>query len=217
LKEVLGETPKVMADFNDKPFLEIIISYLKDQGIKRVVLCTGHEAQLVEDYFSGKDLGIDIEFSREEEPLGTGGAIKNAKRKIVSDSFFVLNGDSICDVDLISFLNFHMGKKALVSVVVSEVKENEDFGGIVLDDKCEIISFKEKEKTNSPQHVNAGVYCFEKNIFDLMPAENKFSLEYDLFPNLINKNIYGFCVDQEFLDIGTPERLVEAQKKQGKL
>ena len=217
LKSVLGATPKVMAEIEDKPFLDILVNHLKDQRISRVVLCTGHQAQLVESYFSNNPVGIDIEFSREETPLGTGGALKKAKEKIKSDNFIVVNGDSLCKVELSALLEFHKVKQALASIVVAEVKDASDFGGVGINEDLSISDFSEKERDVAGGYVNAGVYCFNKKVFSLMPGKNKFSMEYDMFPELINKGIYGYCVDNEFLDIGTPERLEKAKETLGDL
>jgi NDP-sugar pyrophosphorylase family protein len=108
--------------------------------------------------------------------------------------------------------NFHRSKLARASVVVSSVKETGDFGRIVLDELSRITGFKEKADT-APGYVNAGVYCFNEDIFSLMPEEAAFSLEYDFFPLLVGKGFYGFPVGEEFFDIGTPQRYEKAKKK----
>src|SRR3989338_5545846 len=118
LKGVVKDVPKVMAQVDGVPFLNLIISYLKKQGIKRVILATGYKAADVEKYFRENNQGIVIDFSREAEPLGTGGAVKNAGPIITSDPFFVLNGDSFCACDLKKFLKFHTTKKADASLIV---------------------------------------------------------------------------------------------------
>ena len=215
LRSVLGAIPKVMAEINDKPFLDILVQHLKAQGVARIVLCTGHQAQLVESYFSSNQIGVGIDFSREEIRLGTGGALKNAKEKIKSDNFIVMNGDSLCKVDLSALLEFHKVKRATASIVVSEVKDASDFGGIEMNEDLSISAFREKESVAFGSYVNAGVYCFNKEVFSLMPDQNRFSLEYDLLPKLVDKGIYGFCVDNGFMDIGTPERLEKAKDTLG--
>jgi D-glycero-alpha-D-manno-heptose 1-phosphate guanylyltransferase len=218
LQSVTQNNQKVMAAVNDKPFLDILIGYLKSQGIQNIVLCAGYKAEAIEDYYRKNAQGLNIKFSTEKEPLGTGGAIKNARAFVESDPFFVLNGDSFCPVDLKLFLQYFYEKKAQTCLAVSQVDESKDFGGIVLNKNFEIVSFKEKE-IEAMSYVNAGVYCFSKNIFNLMPKENKFSIEIDFFPKLIGQKFFGFIVDKAFYDIGTPERYIEAQKvfkKRGK-
>ena len=103
-------------------------------------------------------------------------------------------------------------KKALASIVVSKAKDIQDYGSIILNKDCRIVEFKEKYRRIMDQFVNAGVYCFNQEIFSRMPVQNKFSLEQDFFPELVMKDFYGFVVTEKFLDIGTPERLNKAKK-----
>ena len=194
-----------MDNVGGHPFLDIILSEIKKQGIVRVILCAGYKAEALEEYYRKNHLGLQIEFSKEVEPLGTGGAVKNAKAFVKSDHFFVLNGDSLCRLDLKEIFNFHLVKKAMATIAVSEVKDAKDFGSIVLDKELRIKAFSEKEKS-SAGYVNAGIYVFERKIFDLMPAQKQFSAEKDLFPKLAGKEFYGFITKEEFIDIGTPER-----------
>lgn len=212
LRSVVADKQKVLAQVGDSPFLDILLKNLKRQGIQHVVLCTGYKAEALEDYYRQNPQGLIMEFSREASPLGTGGALKNARYFIGSDPFLVLNGDSFCGVDVKAFLDFHRSKSARASVVVSSVKETSDFGRIALDDLAQITGFKEKADT-APGYVNAGVYCFNEDVFSLMPEDAAFSLEHDLFPALVGKGFYGFVVEEAFLDIGTPQRYEEAKKK----
>ena len=127
-----------------------------------------------------------------------------------------MNGDSLCSLDYQEFLNFYSAKKADAALVLSKVKDNQDFGTITLDRAQKITGFQEKLKTPSgvgESYVNAGVYCFSKKVFDWMPAAAKFMFETDFFPGIVQKEIYGFITQQNFLDIGTPERFKRAQKR----
>ena len=212
LRSEIGETQKAMAKIDEHPFLDILLQDLSRQGFKRVILCTGYQAQLLEDYYRHKDMGLIFEFSRESEPLGTGGAIKLVQGKVQSDSFLVLNGDCYSKVDYKKFLSFHESHKALISMVVSQMEDTKDFGTITLDDMHKVMDFKEKINSEGIKYVNAGIYCFGKNIFALMPKEEKFSLEMDLFPKLTGGEFYGFEIRGSFIDIGTPERYKKAQQ-----
>jgi len=206
LQNVVGDVPKVMAQVDGHPFLDFIIEFLKSQNIERIVLCTGYKASLVEQYYRDRDFGLTIDFSTEDEPLGTGGALKKAREVILSNTFFVLNGDSLLSVDLQIFLNFHLEKKSIASVLVSEVTDGRDFGNLEINDDHQIVNFREKEISTKNQLVNAGIYCFDQNVFSCMPDLNKFSLEKDFFPKLVGNKFYGYYTDKEFIDIGTPER-----------
>lgn len=211
LQPVVSSTSKVMADVGGRPFLDILVGHLKKQGIRRVILCTGYKADQVEGYYRENPQGLAFEFSRESDPAGTGGALKNARYFIESDPFLVFNGDSFCAVDLNAFLDFHQSKLARASVVVSQARDTSSFGKIFLDEDAKITGFREKE-TGGDQGVNAGVYCCNEDIFSFMPDPKRFSIEYDLFPALVDKGFYGFAVDAEFYDIGTPERYAAARQ-----
>ena len=210
LRTVSGETPKVMMDLEGDPFLNLIIKHLASQGINHIILCTGYKADEVERYYRQTDLGVVVDFSREDSPLGTGGAVKNSIPLIETDLFFILNGDSFCPVDLKSLSAFHLQHQARVSVAVSEVKASKDFGGVVIGAKGEVQAFLEKDEKNPQKYVNAGVYCFSREMLNNMPNKKVFSLEYDFFPQLIGKGLYAQVTNKKFFDIGTPQRYNEA-------
>jgi len=220
LQSIVSATSKVMADVSGRPFLDIVIAHLKKQGIRRVILCTGYKADQIEDYYRKNSQGLTFEFSRESDPLGTGGALKNAWYFIESEPFLVFNGDSFCAVDLGALLDFHQSKFARASVVVSSSRREpigpaqdvSAFGNIFLDDDMKVVKFREKDPGQGGRGVNAGVYCFNEDILLSMPDTKRFSLEHDVFPALVGKGFYGFCVDQQFYDIGTPERYEAARQ-----
>ncbi len=236
LRPVVGDSPKVIAPIKRRPFLDFILYHLLQEGFRRVILLTGYKAKVVEDHYrpkghpltlprtscflicarhevSGAE-GLTMEFSREKKPLGTGGAVKNARGLIKSNPFFLLNGDSFCPVDYQEFLRFHFSKKAWGSIVLSSFKENRDFGQVVVDPSQRILDFKEKPENNLSAgcHANVGIYCFPKEIFQGMPKAAAFSLEQDVLPGLVQKRMYGFVTDTKFVDIGTPERYQKAKK-----
>ncbi len=212
LRPAVGETQKVMAQVAGRPFLDIVLKYIRKEGLRRAVLCAGYQGEEIRRHYQGKNDGLTIKVIIEKEPLGTGGAVKNAKTLVKSNPFFVFNGDSLCPVRLAEFLKFHSGHKALASVAVSRVKDAGDFGTVSLDGAGKITAFNEKQK-KSAGFVNAGVYCFSEGVFGAMPKEKVFSIEKDFFPLLAGKEFYGFEAGGNFLDIGTPERYEEARRK----
>jgi len=211
LEGLMKGKPKVMAAFGSQPFLDIQLAYLKVNGFKRIILCTGHKAEGIEDYYRENSQGLIIDYSREEEPLGTGGAIKNAEPIIQSDSFYAMNGDCFCNVPLNSFFSFHESRGGVATIVASKVKEKKDFGSILIDGDDQILGFKEKQQKDVSPYLNAGQYLFTNKVLSMMP-EGKFSLEYDIFPQLVGKGFYAFKLEEAFFDIGTPERLKKAQQ-----
>ncbi len=209
LRPVILDRPKVLAKIGEKTFLDILIGELTEQGFRNIILCVGYLKDKIKDHFQ-YERDYNISFSEEEEPLGTGGALKKARPLIKSDPFMVLNGDSICKINFRDFYGFHVSKKASLSMVLVRTKEAKDFGSVVLDKSQRITSFKEKVAGRDESLINAGIYIMQKDIFSLMPEEKHFSLEYDFFPKLIEDKCYGFITDNELIDIGTPERYEKA-------
>jgi D-glycero-alpha-D-manno-heptose 1-phosphate guanylyltransferase len=209
LRPVVTDKPKVLASFGKSTFLDILIDSLQKNGFGKFVFCIGYMKDQIKNHFKHRD-DIFIFFSEEDEPLGTGGALKKARPLITSETFVVMNGDSICDIDYPEFFRFHKNKKAVLSMALVQMKETQDFGSVVMNDLNEITSFKEKVTDANPCLVNAGVYFMQKEIFSYMPEKNHFSLENDFFPSMIGGRCVGFITNSELIDIGTPERYEKA-------
>lgn len=206
IKSVIKDVPKVMAPINGKPFIDLLIENLSQQGFTKIVLCVGYmKDKIINHYRDWKH--VDIVISSEETPLGTAGAIKNAERFIHSDNFIVLNGDSFCNFQYIDLIKFHLSKKSALSVVVSKIEETKDYGQIGLNKQKQIVSFCEKTITQEVEYTNSGIYCYNKIILSHIPKNKKYSNEYELFPAMIKSyKCYGFISNSKFWDIGTPER-----------
>lgn len=213
LRSVTGKSPKALASINGVAFLDLLIGNLRSQGFKRVILCLGYKAREIIHHYKKNTFGIELVFIKEKTALGTGGAIKNARASIQSQTFFVLNGDCLCDVSFLDFLKFHRTKNALASMVLSKIKDKQDFGCVRTDIRGRIVCFKEKDDTDFKRFASAGIYCFEKEIFKSMPRKQAFSVEHEFFPRLVKKDFWGYVVNSEFMDIGTPERYQKAQEK----
>lgn len=207
------EGPKVLAKIGEKTFLDILVDNLLMRGFKNIILSVGYLKEEIKKHFNYKHNKIydyTVAFSEEEEPLGTGGALKKAKTQIRSDPFMVINGDSICEVNFRSFIKFHIEKKALLSMVLVHSNTAQDYGSVSLDGLQKITDFNEKIAGKSDNLINAGIYLMKKEIFTYMPKQKKFSLEYELFPKIIKNRCYGFLTENELIDIGTPERYEKA-------
>ena len=211
LKSVVSDRPKPMAEINGRSFLDILIGYVSGFGFRRFILCTGYMADFIIQHYSASETQVEIVFSPEDIPLGTGGAVKNAEKFVKSETFMVVNGDSFCPVDLSQFLDFHSKKGALVSMVVVESEDVRDFGTICLDDSQRIVLFEEK-KEGKKSFINAGIYLFQKGVFSLIPSHVRYSLEHDLFPTLVGQKFYGYVTQEKLIDIGTPERYEQAKR-----
>jgi len=213
LKKVSGNIPKPMIHIGKRPFLTILIDYLRRLGFKRFILGIGYKADSIKNYYKKHKIpGVEIVFSRENQPLGTGGAVKKAKRLIKSKVFLVLNGDSFSEFDAKNFIKFYKEKKAQILILLRKVKNNQDYGSVTASKKLEIISFDEKPSCARNNFINGGIYLFNKSVFSKMPKDAKFSLERDFFPWMIGKGLYGYKQDGFFIDIGTPQRYFAAKK-----
>lgn len=214
LKSVIGETPKPMVEVGGKPFLLFLIESLRDRGILNIILCVGYKHEIVEEFFGdGRKFGVRISYAIERDLLGTAGAIKNAEALLGGvDRFFVLNGDSFLDFDIEKFYDFHIRKKSDFSFVVTDSGEKHRSGNLILDKESRLTKFKEKDEINAdedPTYINAGIYLVNKSVFTLIPNGDRFSLEYDLVPQMMQNgmNVYGHVVSEDLIDIGTPESL----------
>jgi D-glycero-alpha-D-manno-heptose 1-phosphate guanylyltransferase len=206
LKSVVSDRPKPMAEVAGRPFLEWQLLYLRTLGITRAILCTGYKAESVEDHFNtGGEMGMEIMYSREDSPLGTGGAVKQALPLIKTDPFLVLNGDSLCPFDPAVLTKTHEGSGALMTMLVVKVAESNRFGTVCLDGENYIEAFLEKEPTGGPGLINAGVYLMERSLLEDRNEAGYLSLESDVFPRLPFRVMAGLQCEGPFLDIGTPE------------
>ena len=224
LRGVVNDKPKPLADINSRPFLDILIDYVASYGFRRFILCIGYMGDVIKQHYQTRESSLTILFSEEREPLGTGGAIKNAEPLIQSNPFLAMNGDSFCPFDLCAFLDFHTSKGALLSIALVRAEETQDYGVIALGESQRIISFDEKKDRSwslsqvgaglcpSPSFINAGIYLFDSHILSLMPARKAFSLEYNLFPKVINREFYGYVISETLIDIGTPKRYEKAKQ-----
>ncbi len=211
LQGVIKDIPKPMAKIKHRPFLSILIDFIANYGFKHFILCTGYKADIIEKYYRQKNSNLSIEFSKEEKPLGTGGAIKNAENYIKSNPFLVVNGDSFCEINLKEFVDFHFRRDALISIAVTNTDVCDDYGTIDIDDSHRIIEFNEKIKGYKNRLINAGFYLLQREAFPLMPEKINFSIERDFFPKIIKRNLYAFETQESLIDIGTPERYEKAK------
>ena len=214
LSSVIPDRPKGLAPVGGKPFLDILVDDLLQQGFQRVIFCVGHlKEQIIERYQSHKD--AEFLFSQEDIPLGTGGAILNALPLIRSHLVLIINGDSICPVNFVEFNEFHLAKLASVSLVLATPEGRHDGGVVSLNDVHQIESFTEKSKSTASEcFINAGIYLIKRDVIELQSLAPPFSLEYDVLPELVRTNpCFGFIVKSRLVDIGTPERYLKANSE----
>lgn len=212
LRTALIDRPKPLAEITGKPFLDFLLDILASYKFRRVILSVGYlKEKIIEHFRREKRKDIKIEFSSEDKPLGTGGAVKKAKPLIKSEQFLVMNGDCFCPVDFKKFHETHLARKTLLSMALTRISDASDYGKVELNESGKIINFNEKKSSQKNALINAGIYLMKKDIFDFLPKRSCFSLEYDFFPKIIlTEPCYGFIVDGQYFDIGTPERYKKA-------
>ena len=177
LKPVTDYVPKPLVPIKNIPIIEWQIKYLKKFGIKEVIICTGYKADMIESYLNMKKLGIKIKFSIEKSPLGTGGAIKKAGKMINEKSFFVINGDTITNIDLRKLAS----KKNSIAAIELRTKY-----GILEVESDKIINFKEKKEIPDTW-MNAGIYHLQKEILKKLPVKG--DIEKTVFPDYAKKGL----------------------------
>ncbi len=212
LSKVISDRPKPMVEVKRRPFLDILVEYIAGFGFKRFILCTGYKSEFIEKYYQARGEDLSLLISKEDELLGTAGAIKKAEHLIHSSTFLAINGDSFCPIDMKNFVEFHIVKKALLSIVLAVMEKVSDYGTIKVNEVCRVVSFNEKAVIRGSALVNAGIYLFDRAILRLIPSGQKYSLEYNLFPSILHSDVYGYITDKEFIDIGTRERLEIAKE-----
>jgi NDP-sugar pyrophosphorylase family protein len=211
LRSVVADRPKSMALIGDVPFLHVLLKGLKSQGLQEVILGTGYRAEQIEEFFgSGENLGLHLHYSREDEPLGTGGALKLAER-LLSDPVVVLNGDSYAEWSLAAMLHLFREKNAKIVVVLQTVPDVSRYGSVTIDSEGRVIEFIEKGSQIGAGFINAGIYLLRKEIVKELPADKTISLEKDVFPHFLGANFYGVIAQGTFIDIGIPADLQRAQ------
>jgi NDP-sugar pyrophosphorylase family protein len=211
LRPVLADRPKSMALISGTPFLQLLLDRLRSQEVDEVILGTGYMADKIEGYFgSGSNFDMRIRYSREHEPLGTGGALKLAE-PIISDPVFVLNGDSYVEWSLVSMLELFRRKDADLVLVLQAVADVARYGNVAFDQDGRVTQFVEKGAAAGPGLINAGVYLFRKQIVRELPTGTAISLERDVFPRLLDRRVYGLISTGLFIDIGIPDDFKRAQ------
>ena len=214
LRPLIADKPKSLAEIGGEPLIDILVAELLRQEFRRIIFCVGHmKEQIIGHYRSRTD--AEFLFSEEDRPLGTGGAVRNALRLVRSDPLLVLNGDSLCTVDLHAFFASHIRRQASASLVLAEAGDRHDGGIVRIDPEQRITQFLEKpDGVISPgSFINAGIYLFQRRAAETGTQRVRYSLETEVLPTLVAEgHCYGFPVSSKVMDIGTPERYRQANQ-----
>ena len=211
LRSVLADRPKVLAPVAGRHFVAYMLDQLADAGFRDVVLCTGYMGEEVRRVFGSRFRRIELRYSQETEPRGTGGALLDALPLLRGDSVLVLNGDSYCQTDLTAFLQWHQSKRSQASQVLTHVPDVSRFGSVECDGEHRILRFGEKSNSGAGW-INAGIYAVSKPLIAGISNAGPVSLERECFPAWIEQGMFGYPSEGRFLDIGTSDTLRAAQE-----
>lgn len=200
LRSVISDVPKPMAPIKNKPFLAFVLEYLKKQNISRVVLAVSYKYEIIQEYFGNSYLGMQILYSIEREPLGTGRAIVKALKLVDQNSVYILNGDTIFDINL-NNLKLDDSK---ICIALKHMNNFDRYGSVNIDKNHNITAFNEKKFTLDG-FINGGIYLITKDIFDIFNLQNKFSFEEFFQNNFLALKARACVFDDYFIDIGIPQ------------
>lgn len=198
----------------NKPVMEYALDLLKNHGITDTVITLQFLPQLIKNYFGeGDDLGMNLNYSIEEEPLGTAGSVKKAEEYLKDDTFLVLSGDVITDFDLTALVDFHKKKRALATLALVHSENPREFGIVIIDDDQRVQRFLEKPTWGQvfSDTINTGIYVLEPEVLRLIPKDRPFDFSKELFPQILGSGdpLFGYVADGYWSDIGNLEQYLQ--------
>ncbi len=218
LAPLTNNTPKPMLRVAGKPVTEHQIVKARNSGITELVLATSYLAEVFEPYFGdGSEFGISITYAVEETPLGTGGAIANAARKLNlrdDDSVVIFNGDVLSGHNLDDQISMHEKSNSDVTLYLTKVQDPRAYGCVPIDQQGRVQSFLEKMENPIADTINAGCYIFRNRAINQIPNGQVVSVERDTFPKLLSEgfNLFGYLDNNYWIDMGTPHSFIKASK-----
>jgi mannose-1-phosphate guanylyltransferase len=215
LRPLTESVPKPALTLVDRPFLAHMIEWLAAHGVGEVVLACGFMPDALREALAGEEerAGVRLRYVVEPEPLGTAGAIRFAAGELggdLEDRFLALNGDVLTDLDLGALLAAHGNRGAAATIGLHPVEDSSAFGLVRSGEGGEVLEFLEKTGERRPAEVNAGMYVLERPVLDLIPPGESVSIEREVFPRLVGEGLHGVRLDGYWVDIGTPERYLQA-------
>jgi len=217
LRPLTINTPKPMLPVAGVPFTVHQITRARDAGVTRIVLATSYRAEVFREFMDSADLGIEVVIATEDEPLGTGGAIRHALPHLQGgpdDSVLIFNGDVLTGVDIRGLVDHHRDTASDVTLYLTPVEDPRAYGLVPTDHAGRVTAFLEKPKTEEEivtQNINAGCYVFRRSVIDSIPAGRSVSVERETFPGLLSSGalVTGVVDSGYWLDLGTPLSFVQ--------
>jgi len=215
LRPLTETVPKPALPLVDRPLLAYTVEWLAGHGVTEVVLACGFLPDVLREALAGEEerAGVRIRYAAEPQPLGTAGAIRFAADGLgddLDDRFLALNGDVLTDLDLGALLDAHERRGASASIALHPVEDSSAFGLVHTGAEGGVLEFLEKTGEAVPGEINAGMYVLERRVLELIPPGEEVSIERDVFPRLVGGGLHGLRLDGYWMDIGTPERYLQA-------
>ena len=215
LRPLTTTVPKPALTLVDRPFLAYMIEWLAGHGVSEVVLACGLLPDVLREALGDEEerAGVTITYVVEPERRGTAGAIRFAADQLgdrLEDRFLALNGDVLTDLDLTALLRAHRERDAQATIALHPVEDSSAYGLVRSDEGGAVLEFLEKTGEQVPAEINAGMYALERSVLDLIPPGEEVSIERDVFPRLVGEGLHGLRLDGYWMDIGTPERYLQA-------
>ncbi|HUW78012.1 MAG TPA: NDP-sugar synthase [Candidatus Nanopelagicaceae bacterium] len=218
LRPLTDDTPKPMLSIAGAPITAHQLAKARAAGIDRIILATSYLSNIFEPYFGdGSEFGVELVYALETTPLGTGGAIANAGKFLISpdDSpITIFNGDVLSGHDLTAQIRQHVETNADLTLYLTEVADARPFGCVPSDDSGRITDFLEKMPNPITNQINAGCYVFRRSIIERIPRDAVVSVERETFPELLSSgaNVRAFVDTSYWLDLGTAQALVAGSR-----
>jgi mannose-1-phosphate guanylyltransferase len=215
LRPLTSDVPKPAVTLVDRPFLAYAIEWLAAHGVTEAVLACGFLPDVLREALAGEEAraGVEITYVAEPEPLGTAGAIRFAADALgerLEDRFLALNGDVLADLDLSALLRAHEQRGARATIGLHPVTDSSAYGLVRCDGEGKVLEFLEKTGEAVPGEINAGAYVLDRSVLDLVAAGQAVSIEREVFPRLVGDGLFGLLLDGYWMDIGTPDRYLQA-------
>jgi len=212
LQSVVKDIPKCMANVAGKPFLYYLLKYAESQKAEHIILSLGYRSDIIIEWLRNNKFNLKISYTIEEEPLGTGGAIKYAFGKVEGTKALIINGDTFFKVRAQELEAFHTSMNGDITIALKPMQSFDRYGSVDLNAESRIIKFNEKQFCDKGL-INGGVYFINKDIFNKLELPHKFSFETDILEKkLKDLSIYGYIQDDYFIDIGIPSDYEKANK-----
>jgi mannose-1-phosphate guanylyltransferase len=214
LRPLTDRTRKDMLPLVDRPQLAYTFEHLRRFGVRRAIVSCGYLPTQIEEHFGTRYGELELEYRIEEEPLGTGGAIRFAAEGI-EEPFLALNGDSLRETDLEALIGFHRERKARATILLTPVEDPSRYGLVRVNGHGCVRSFLEKPRPEEidTNLINAGMYVLEPDVLELIPPGRPVSIEREVFPRLVeDESVFGLALPGYWLDVGTPDAYLQAHR-----